>query len=128
MKFLLDTHSFLWFVEGDTKLSATARTLIEEPTNQPFLSIGSIWEIAIKISIGKLELTQPIEKHIPYHMQTNGIMLLDIDIAHTVIVATLPYHHRDPFDRLLIAQAMHEQIPIVSIDTAFDSYDVNRLW
>ncbi|MDM8521694.1 type II toxin-antitoxin system VapC family toxin [Anaerolineales bacterium HSG6] len=128
MKFLLDTHSFLWFVEGDTKLSVTARTLIEERTNQPLLSIASIWEMAIKISIGKLQLTQPIEQHIPYHMQTNDVTLLGIDIAHVVIVATLPYHHRDPFDRLLIAQAIHEQIPIISIDTAFDDYGVHRLW
>ncbi len=128
MKFLLDTHSFLWFIEGHTKLSSTARTLIEEQTNQPFLSIASIWEMAIKISMGKLHLTQPIELHVPYHLQANGIKLLGIDIAHVALVATLPYHHRDPFDRLLIAQAMHERIPIVGIDTAFDDYDVRRLW
>jgi len=128
MKFLLDTHSFLWFVEGDSKLSATARALIEERTNQPLLSMASVWEIAIRMSIGKLQLTQPIEIHVPYHLQANGINLLGIDLAHVAILTTLPYHHRDPFDRLLIAQAMVEEIAIVSVDTAFDNYAVKRLW
>ncbi len=128
MRILLDTHSFLWFINADTQLSITARALIEEPTNQPFLSVASLWEMAIKISLGKLQLAQPFETLIPAQLRLNGIALLGITISHTAMVATLPFHHRDPFDRLLIAQARVEEIPIVSKDAAFDDYEITRLW
>ena len=128
MRPLLDTHSFLWFISGSSKLSQTARTLIEEPSNQPFLSIASLWEMAIKLSLGKLSLGEPFEVLIPEQMKANGINLLGIEIEHTALVATLPFHHRDPFDRLLVAQAVVERMPIVSADAAFDAYGVERLW
>ena len=128
MRPLLDTHSFLWFISGSSKLSRTARTLIEDTSNQPFLSIASLWEMAIKLSLGKLSLGEPFEVLIPEQMKANGINLLGIEIEHTALVATLPFHHRDPFDRLLVAQAVVERMPIVSADAAFDAYGVERLW
>ena len=128
MRLLLDTHSFLWFISGSTNLSPTARTLIEDASNQPLLSVASLWEMAIKLSLGKLSLAQPFEVLIPQQMRLNGIKLLGIEIEHTAAVSKLPFHHRDPFDRLLIAQAMVEQMPIVSADTAFDTYPIKRLW
>jgi len=128
MRLLLDTHSFLWFINGSPQISTSARTLIEDASNQPFLSVASLWEMAIKVSIGKLSLGQPFETLIPQQLSLNGIALLGITISHTAVVTKLPFHHRDPFDQLLIAQAMVEQIPIVSGDTAFDMYTVTRLW
>jgi len=128
MKLLLDTHSFLWFIGGSSKLSVNARMLIENVTNQSVLSMASLWEMAIKVSSGKLNLVQPFETFIPQQMSLNGIGLLEILFPHTLVVATLPFHHRDPFDRLIIAQAMVEQIPIVSCDTKFDEYAITRLW
>jgi PIN domain nuclease of toxin-antitoxin system len=128
MRLLLDTHSFLWFIDGSENLSTTGRTLIEDASNQPFLSVAGLWEMAIKLSLGKLRLAQPFDLLIPQQMQLNGIEPLGIEMDHVATVAKLPFHHRDPFDRLLIAQAMVEQIPIVSADTAFDAYGVRRLW
>ena len=128
MKLLLDTHSFLWFISGSSRLSSTPRQLIEEATNQPYLSIASLWEMAIKMSLGKLSLTQPFAKLIPEQMRVNGVELLNMSIDHIAIVVDLPFHHRDPFDRLLIAQALVEQLPIVSADPAFDAYGIERLW
>jgi len=128
VRLLLDTHSFLWFIGGGANLSPKARALIEDANNQPFLSMASLWEMAIKLSIGKLSLGQPFETLIPEQMKLNGIELLQIEMPHIVAVASLPFHHRDPFDRLLIAQATVEQMPIVSGDPAFDSYTIQRLW
>jgi len=128
VRLLLDTHSFLWFINGSPQISTNARTLIEDASNQPLLSAASLWEMAIKLSLGKLSLAQPFEVLIPQQMRLNGIKLLGIEIEHTAAVSKLPFHHRDPFDRLLIAQAMVEQIPIVSADTAFDTYSTKRLW
>lgn len=128
MKLLLDTHSFLWFISGDAKLSANARMLIEDASNQSMFSIASVWEMAIKVSIGKLRLGQSFETLIPQQIKLNGIELLKISFSHTAVVATLPLNHRDPFDRLLIAQAIVEKIPIVSGDPAFDTYAITRLW
>ena len=128
MKLLLDTHSFLWFISGHAKLSVVARELIEDAENQPLLSTASLWEMAIKLSIGKLSLSQPFEELIPEQMKVNGIGLLPIEITHLAAITQLPFHHRDPFDRLLIAQAMVEEIPIVGTDSNFDEYEVKRLW
>jgi len=102
---LLDTHAFLWFIAGSAKLSAPARDLIEDSANQPLLSAASLWEMAIKLSLGRLHLGLPFEELIPQQMRLNGIQFLGIEVAHVMPVATLPFHHRDPFDRLLIAQA-----------------------
>ena len=128
MKLLLDTHAFLWFIAGSERLSATARQLIEESANQPFLSAASLWEMAIKLSLGRLQLGGPFEDLIPEQMRLNGIQLLGLEVEHVTPVTTLPFHHRDPFDRMLVAQAMVEQMPIVSTDPAFDAYPIRRLW
>ena len=128
MKLLLDTHSFLWFIGGHSNLSPTARTLIEGTDNQPLLSKASLWEMAIKVSLGKLTFAQSFERLIPQQIELNGIELLTIEMEHLAVVAQLPFHHRDPFDRLLIAQAKVEQIPIVGADSQFDAYAIERLW
>jgi PIN domain nuclease of toxin-antitoxin system len=128
MKLLLDTHSFLWFIDGNPKLSATARTLIEDITNKRILSVASTWELAIKHSIGKIQFTQPFDTFLFDQLEHNSIDLLNITVAHTIRTASLPFHHRDPFDRILIAQSLTENIPIVSGDAIFDSYGVIRLW
>jgi PIN domain nuclease of toxin-antitoxin system len=129
MRLLLDTHTFLWFVAGSSSLSPTARSLIEDTSNQPLLSVASIWEMVIKLSLGKLSLAQPLDVFVTEQMARNGINPLSIELSHVLSVATLPFHdHRDPFDRLLVAQAMVEQIPLASADEQFDQYPTNRLW
>jgi PIN domain nuclease of toxin-antitoxin system len=128
MKLLLDTQCFLWFISGNSKLSESARQLIEATDNQPFLSMASLWEMSIKISLGKLELEQPFETLIPEQVAQNGVEVLHIQFSHVAVVASLPFHHRDPFDRLIAAQANVEQISIVSSDEIFDAYGVRRLW
>lgn len=128
MNILLDTHTFLWFVNDDSLLSEPAKRLIEDDASQPFLSAASLWEIAIKMSLGKLTLKQPYEIFIPEQLALNGIGILNIAITHTAAIAALPFHHRDPFDRLLIAQAKTENMPVVSADAAFDAYGIKRIW
>jgi PIN domain nuclease of toxin-antitoxin system len=128
VKLLLDTHTFLWFINGDAKLTALARQLIEDPTNEWFLSIACIWEMAIKVSTGRLRFDEPFEQFISDQLQQNRIAILDLTLAHAARVIELPYHHRDPFDRLLNAQALVEEFPIVSIDNVFDMYGMTRLW
>lgn len=128
MKVLMDAHVFLWFVNGSSQLSAHARTIIEDPANDKFLSMASIWEMAIKISIGKLSIAQPFEQFIPHQLQINGFEMFEIKFDHLSKASQLPFHHRDPFDRLLIAQSLAEQMPIISVDPVFDSYSVQRLW
>lgn len=122
MKLLLDTHVFLWFIMGSSNLTPQARALIEDDKNRKFISVASLWEIAIKSSIGKLSLSAPFDQLIPQQLSLNGFELLPIEIAHLATVTTLPFHHRDPFDRLLIAQAVSEKMPVVSSDAAFDAY------
>lgn len=128
MKFLLDTHTFIWYVTNNSKLSSTARELINDGSNEVLLSIASIWEMAIKQSIGKLNFELPFELFITRQLTVNNFRSLNIEIDHLNLVANLPLHHRDPFDRLIIAQSMVEQIPIVGLDKVFDSYSVRRLW
>lgn len=128
MKLLLDSHSFLWFIMGDERLSVTARELIEDEANEPLLSAASVWEMAIKHSLGRLPTKQPFHQFIPQQLAQNGIPVLEISAAHACEVAALPFHHRDPFDRLLVAQSKVEQLPIVSTDAQLDAYGINRLW
>jgi PIN domain nuclease of toxin-antitoxin system len=125
---LLDTHSFLWFIAGDSRLSETARRFIADPQNTVLVSRASLWEIAIKVSIGKLGLAQPYGELIPQQLEHQRIGVLRVELPHLAAVATLPLHHRDPFDRLIIAQALTEIVPAVSIDGAFDAYSVQRIW
>ncbi|WP_017314895.1 type II toxin-antitoxin system VapC family toxin [Mastigocladopsis repens] len=128
MRLLLDTHTFIWFFTGNTKISNQARALIENQDNEKLLSTASVWEMAIKQSTGKLSFHLPFEVFIKQQLSLNDFNLLDIKIDHLAVVATLPFHHRDPFDRLLIAQSIVDKIPILSIDSAFDAYPVERLW
>lgn len=128
MKLLLDTHTLLWFIAGDSSLSASARITIEDVENEKFVSIVSIWEAAIKVSIGKMTLTAPFDALFPHQLQINGFELLSVEVAHASLVTTLPFHHRDPFDRLLIAQTMVENMTLVSVDDIFDDYGADRLW
>ena len=128
MRLLLDTHAFLWFLAGDSRLRVASRRRIENKANDKFLSIASIWEMAIKVSLGKLEIDDPLGEIVERGAGENGIALLGISKDHALRVGTLPWHHRDPFDRLLAAQAMHEGMGLLSGDSAFDAYGVRRVW
>jgi PIN domain nuclease of toxin-antitoxin system len=127
MRLLLDTQAFLWFIWTDARLSAMARALIQDPNNTIFLSSASCWEIAIKVSTRKLALNKPLDVFILEALQQNGFDILAIEVAHAAVVATLPFHHRDPFDRMLVAQSLAEKMPVISVDAAFDAYGVTRL-
>lgn len=128
MRLLLDTHAFIWYTLNDEKLSNSAKILINNGNNQIFLSMASFWEMGIKHSIGKLRFKVPFDQFMEQQIYLNNFAILNIETTHIAIIASLPLHHRDPFDRLLIAQAMSEQIPIISIDLAFDAYPIQRLW
>jgi PIN domain nuclease of toxin-antitoxin system len=123
---LLDTHTFLWFVMGNPRITTKLRAQIED--NENLISIVSVWEIAIKYSIGKLNLELPFNDFIDQQIIPNGIQLLDIKLEHLKVFATLPLHHRDPFDRLIIAQAMVEDIVLISADSVFSLYPVQIMW
>ena len=128
MTLLLDTHTFLWFWWDDPQLSETARQAICDPTNRKLISTASCWEIAIKVSRKKLDLGAPYRGFIHQHMVRNNFELLQITDEHLAWLVDLPFHHKDPFDRLLIAQAMIESLPIISVDSVFDSYPITRVW
>ena len=128
MKLLLDTHSFLWFVTSDLQLSANALTLIADVNNEVLLSPASYWEIAIKVSIGKYPLSVPFETFFTAALTANNIQILAVEIRHAAVLSALPMHHKDPFDRMIAAQALSESIPVVSIDAALDPYGITRLW
>ena len=128
MNLLLDTHTLLWFALNDPQLSVRAIDLIKDPANTKLVSPASYWEIAIKISVKKYALTEPYDEFMRSAIDLNGFRYLHIEPRHTAALITLPYHHRDPFDRLLIAQAMVDGLTIVGSDAAFDAYSVRRLW
>ena len=128
MRLLLDTHAFLWFIGGDTALSPYARQLIEDRTNERLLSIASFWEMAIKASLGRLTLTLSFADLVAEHVHGNVIELFEILPPHLDVLTTLPFYHKDPFDRMLIAQSQAENMPILSRDSAFDDYAIRRLW
>ncbi len=128
MKLLLDTHAFLWFVWKDARLSSAARMLIVDPNNDLWLSAASCWEIAVKMSVGKLTLADPYDVFMRREITANRLRILPIELAHAAATAALPLHHRDPFDRMLVAQSVAERAPLVSADAVFDRYGVTRLW
>ena len=128
MRALLDTSSFLWFIAGSDSLSIKARDLIVDMNNDLFLSVASLWEIAIKMSIGKLKLLRSFEQIIPAQLEENFINILPIELNHLSQIIELPFHHRDPFDRLIIAQGMTEGIPVISSDASFQMYPVEVIW
>jgi PIN domain nuclease of toxin-antitoxin system len=128
MKFLLDTQAFLWFVLKHPSLSQVACDLIVDPLNDILLSPASYWEIAIKVSIGKYQIPEDFETWMEHQIQVNELEILPIKVTHVAAIVTLPFHHKDPFDRLLVAQAITENIPIISIDAVLDNYLVTRYW
>ncbi len=128
MRLLLDTHAFMWFVLDDPQLSKTARGLIADPANSVCVSPASFWEIAIKVSLGKLDLHVPYDEFMSRGIEGNQFEILPIETRHTGTLVALPHHHRDPFDRLLVVQSLTEGIPLISGDTALDAYEMTRLW
>ena len=128
MRYLLDTHTLLWFIPEDQKLSDRARQLILDSNSEIFLSIASFSEIAIKVNIGKLALDKAFNQLFPDELDSCGIEILDITIDSLIQLTTLPPHHGDPFDRLIIAQALVESLPIIGVDGTFDTYGISREW
>jgi len=128
MKLLLDTHTFLWWITDDQKLSGRAREIISDGSNELFLSAATGWEIAIKVQIGRLKLPEEPIRFILEQMRINAIQSLPIQMNHALHVSTLPQHHRDPFDRLLIATAQLEGLPILSSDHQLVNYQVEVIW
>jgi PIN domain nuclease of toxin-antitoxin system len=128
MKILLDTHAFLWIITDLPNLSKKAKKTFLDEDNEIMLSMASIWEMGIKVSLKKLTLSQSFNKFIPLQLQQNSIETLDINFRHINEIIKLPFHHRDPFDRLIIAQALVEDIPVISNDKHFDSYNIERIW
>jgi PIN domain nuclease of toxin-antitoxin system len=129
MDLLIDTHTFLWAIDNSPRLSQRAGELIANPTNNIFLSIASVWEIAVKMNIGKLSFRQPFESEMQDLLIQNNINLVPVKIEHTAVLTNLPLYHRDPFDRMMIAQAMVENFYIVSADSVFGSYPgLIRAW
>ena len=128
MRLLLDTHVFLWFVEGSTRLSKSAKDHIEDQSHDLLLSVASLWEMAVKISLGKLDVPQPFAEFMQSRLALSSIGLLEISPQHTYAVADLPFHHRDPFDRLLVAQAQLEKLALLTTDPLIAAYEVETIW
>jgi PIN domain nuclease of toxin-antitoxin system len=126
MTVLIDTHVFLWWVTDDQRLSKRARSTIAAETS--LLSVASCWEIAIKAALGKLAVPRPLDRFLQTQIELNGFALLPLTLEALGVLADLPFHHRDPYDRLLAAEATHAGLPIVSSDPVFRRYGVRRIW
>ena len=127
MRLLLDTHAILWHTAKHPSLSTAAREAIVNPANQLFISVASLWEITIKVSLGKLTLKTPVS-NVAKVYQGIGAVILPMTLDHALATGNLPWHHRDPFDRMLIAQAQYEGLTLVSRDSLFASYDLKIMW
>ena len=127
MRVLVDTHVFLWWVEGDRALPAKARAALADQDNECLFSLVSAWELAIKAGWASSNSRFPVQRYVVEHVAANGFRMLDIRMAHVGRVESLPPHHGDPFDRLLIAQAL-EKLPVVTADPVFRDYGVKRIW
>jgi PIN domain nuclease of toxin-antitoxin system len=125
---LLDTHAPLWFLSDDPQLSPAAKKSIEDPGNRKLVSVASCWEIAIKAGLGKLKLGESAATLLAREIPGNSLELLSISLPHATAVESLPRHHKDPFDRLLVVQAIAEGTPLVSHDANLDSYGIVRIW
>lgn len=128
MKLLLDTHVLIWLAINPELLSERVRNLLTDDNNTWILSIVSVWEIQIKVQLGKLNLPTSLSELIASQQQVNNMQILPIELNHIYTLNDLPNHHRDPFDRILIAQAVFEKIPLLSIDEIFDAYPVEKIW
>jgi PIN domain nuclease of toxin-antitoxin system len=124
VRFLVDTHCWLWLQASPERLAPEVVSLLEDPANDLFLSAASSWEIAIKYALRKLPLPEPPSRYVPRRMTSSGSRGLPIEHTHSLRVAELPMHHRDPFDRLLVAQAQIEKLVLVTVDRQFEKYDV----
>jgi PIN domain nuclease of toxin-antitoxin system len=127
MKLLIDTHIFIWWADAPEKLTANALAALEDVANDLFLSVASVWEMQIKIQLGKLKLSVPLKDLVESQQTANGIQLLPIELPHVLVLDTLPFHHKDPFDRLLIAQSITEDATLISADTQLSLYPVQML-
>lgn len=127
MKVLLDTHVWLWLQTEPERLSQGSLDLLADPANELLLSAASAWEIAVKVGLGKLHLPSPPADYVPRRLATSGTTALPVELRHALHVATLPRHHRDPFDRLLVAQAQVEDMPLMTADPQLGAYDVEIL-
>jgi PIN domain nuclease of toxin-antitoxin system len=128
MKYLLDTHTFLWWNMDDAQLSSLAKEIIADGANEIFLSAATAWEIAIKTARGRLELPEDPTRYVSSRMNLHGFQALPVQIHHAVQVYKLPMHHADPFDRLLIAQSQIESMPLISVDAEIRKYEVEVVW
>ncbi len=128
MNLLLDTHAFLWWIRDDESLGRKARKAIANERNHCFLSVASCWEMAIKKSLGRLEVPEPVDGFVAEQLAANRITLLPIDLRHVSRVSRLAFHHRDPFDRILVSQAIEEGLAIASADPIFHKYGIERVW
>jgi PIN domain nuclease of toxin-antitoxin system len=128
MRVLLDTHAFLWWIVDDPRMSARASEVIVDGRNDLLFSVASGWEIAIKAGLGRIELPTPMERFLVGQLRENRIEVLPIQMTHALHVYALPHHHRDPFDRMLVAQAQVERLPILSADGRIAKYEVEVLW
>ena len=128
MKYLIDTHTLLWIVGNNPKLSKKAKEIYLNPKNEICLSLASIWELSIKVGLKKLDLNLPLKAFVDIHIIGNNIQILKIKLNHIYQLEKLPLHHRDPFDRLIISQAIEENIPLIGIDKVFDNYKIKRIW
>ena len=128
VRVLLDTHALLWFITDDPQLGRRARATIEEPDMHVLVSTASLWEIAIKHSMGKLPLARSFAETFPAQLDANTFQTLQAEVEHLARLIDLPFHHRDPFDRLIIAQAIVEGLPVLTRDGAFDDYPVETIW
>ena len=128
MNLLLDTHTLIWYYHTDPKMSVLARQLIQDPASTVFVSAASHWEIAIKLSTGKLTIGEPFPDFVQHAIHDNGFTILPIEPRHTAEIIALPFHHRDPFDRIIVAQAVVEKMAIVSVDPILDAYPIRRIW
>ena len=127
MKLLLDTHIFLWWADDPEKLSQAALSALQDEANEIILSVVSVWEMQIKIQLGKLKLSLPLKDLIKNQQETNQLNLLPVELKHVLALDTLPFHHKDPFDRLLMAQSLEEDLTLVSADSQFTPYSVKLL-
>ena len=127
MKLLLDTHIFIWWADQPEKLSPTALSALEDETNELLLSVASVWEMQIKIQLGKLKLSLPLKEIVKNQQETNNLIVSPGVLTHVLALDTLPFHHKDPFDRLLIAQSIEEELTIVTADSHFSAYSVKLL-
>lgn len=128
MSYLLDTHAFLWWVSDDARLTQTARNIIGSRENECFFSVVSAWEIAVKSQIGRLELKISLSSFLTNTIQSNAFRVLPVGLTHALKLHTLQIHHRDPFDRMLVAQALEENLTLLSNDRKIKSYPVDVLW